>query len=64
MGRAAAPVSCGENGPQPQPGSRAGLWGAIQGQRVQENMQNSAVKRQRRSSLGPLLSSSSRKCEN
>ena len=63
MGRAAAPVSCGGL-PWPQPGSRAGLWWVTQGQRVQENMQNSALKRQRRSSLSYLLSSSSRKCEN
>lgn len=49
-GRAVTPISCGESGPQPQPGSRASLWWATQGQRVQENMQNFALNRQRRSS--------------
>lgn len=63
MGRAAAPVSCGGLPPS-QPGSRADLWWVTQGQRVQENMQNSALKRQKHSSLSPLLLSSRRKCEN
>ena len=49
-GRTVTPISCGESGPQPQPGSRASLWWATQGQRVQENMQNFALNRQRRSS--------------
>ena len=55
MGRAAAPISCGENGPWPQSGSRAGVWWATQGrrgpERVQENMQSAALKRQRLSFL-------------
>lgn len=66
--RAPAPISCGENGSLPQPGSWSGLWWAIQGQkgpeRVQGNMQNTALKRQRINFPSPLLWSSSRKCEN
>lgn len=61
VGRAAAPINCGENGPRPwpQPGSRAGLCWATQGQggpkRLQENMQTAALKRQRLSFPSPLL---------
>lgn len=33
MGRSVIPISCGGNVPEPQPGQRAALWWATQGQR-------------------------------
>lgn len=60
VGRAAAPISCGENGSQPQSGSWSGLQWATQrqrgpGKKVRENMQNTALKTQRLSFPNPLL---------
>lgn len=55
----AAPIDYGENGPCLCPENRGGVWWAPQGQRgperVQENMQNRALKRQRFSFSSPLL---------